>query len=612
MSATYNGVAMTKAREDLFSDPFEQYSAIFYMLDASLPSAGSYNVQVTTSGAQHVGGGSVDLTGVNQGAPEATAGSNAGNGSSFSDNITTLSDNALVLDAGGGDGSATVSSFGSSQTSFRNQNQAGALLNCASYKSVASAGSTTMSETLTGSVNRRAHTVVSLTEAAPATPISFVGSDTSTSATANLTLDVPAGTQEGDLLIAVTINENDSPTTTWTAPAGWHLLVDRQGTGGTPTTPPSTWVWYRIAGASEPASYTWVNSASDRGLMGASLSYRGVDVVTPFDTTPTTATGSTGVPDPASITTLTPNAQVVAVGFNDNDNVTYTGYSSGYTTRVDSFQNDSGTGNGATLGIIDRSVASAGAEDPSAWTSAETEEWGAITLALRPNGVNIETGNLAQGNAGGTTSHTLTNKANRGVIVLIDLEGTTQASAVTYNGVNMTLVASSTTVVGAGNASSMWVIFEGLLPSSAGSYNVSVTGLSSAASVSVVELNNVEPVVPSGSQVDTNETGDVATSSTTVTAPGGNSISVGALGYGNDTANFNNPPSGTGTWTRLFQIINPPTSAHYGGAYQKWTVGGSKTYTETADANWFRASHIQAVFAEFQAGAGNTFFNRNP
>ena len=123
-------------------------------------------------------------------------------------------------------------------------------------------------------------------------------------------------------------------------------------------------------------------------------------------------------------------------------------------------------------------------------------------------------------------------------------------------------------------------------------------------------MNNVAQVIPSGAAVDTNETGDVATSSTTVTAANDYSISVGALGFGNDTASFDNPPSGTGTWTRLFEIYGPPTSAWYGGAYQKWTSSGSKIYTETADMTWFRASQIQAVFAAYSAPTEeeNTFF----
>jgi len=226
---------------------------------------------------------------------------------------------------------------------------------------------------------------------------------------------------------------------------------------------------------------------------------------------------------------------------------------------------------------------------------------------------NIETGNLAQGNAGGTTSHTLTTEENRGVLVLIDDESTTQASAVTYNGVNMTLVASSTATTGVGNASSMWFILDEDLPAGGASYNVSVTGLDAGASVSVVELNNVDQVIPTGSAVDTTETGAVLTSDAVATAPDGNSIAVGVLGQGNSpTVTLNDPPTGTGTWTRLFKINSPPTSAEFGCGYQNFTSSGSKTYTETGTggSDWFRASQILAIFAEF-SGDNAVFFGCN-
>ena len=252
------------------------------------------------------------------------------------------------------------------------------------------------------------------------------------------------------------------------------------------------------------------------------------------------------------------------------------------------------------------------------WVNSSTFDM-EFAVAVAPSAadttVNIETGNVAQGNAGGTTSHTLTTKENRGVIVLIDDESETQASAVTYNSVSMTLVDSSTATTGAGNASSMWFILDADLPVGGASYNVSVTGLDSGASVSVVELNNVAQVIPSGSAVDTTETGATNTSSATITAPSGDSISVGVLGQGAWAASqLASPPTGTGTWTRLFAINTPPSSAEFGCGYQKWTTSGSKTYTESlgVGTNWYRSSQIHAVFAAAGAAADNApFFGCN-
>jgi hypothetical protein len=258
-----------------------------------------------------------------------------------------------------------------------------------------------------------------------------------------------------------------------------------------------------------------------------------------------------------------------------------------------STRSSSATPNAGTLGW-DRSTA------PN-----RSEHW---LIEVMGVGANVEVGNIAQGNAGSTTSHTLTTKENRGVIVLIDDESQSHATGVTYNGVSMTLVCQDTSTQGAGNAASMWFILDADLPTGGASYNVSVSGLDSGASVTVIEVNGIAQVIPSGAAVDTNNTGNVSTSSTTVTAPAGNSVSVGCLGYGNDTATFISPPTGTGTWVRPFSpIYGPPTSAWLGAAYQYWTTSGSKTYTESADGNWFRSAHLHAVFAEYTPPAAADF-----
>ena len=312
----------------------------------------------------------------------------------------------------------------------------------------------------------------------------------------------------------------------------------------------------------------------------------------------------------SSVTTLTNNAWVIDGLLQVGGTASTLAANSGQTARSSPLAVTGTVGAGLSTEI----QPTAGSETQGwSWTgSSNMVIHYLLSLAPAVEGVNIETGNIAQGNAGGSTSHTLTTSDNRGVIVLIDDESTSQASGVTYNGAAMTLVVSSTSSVGAGNASSMWFILDADLPAGGSSYNVVVSGLDSGASVTVVEINNVAQIIPTGSAVDTTESGDVSSSSTTVTAPDGDSISIGALGYGNDTASFDNPPTGTGTWTRMFEIYGPPASAWYGGAYQAWSTAGSKTYTESVDTSFFRASHIQAVFAAYSAVSDNApFFGCN-
>jgi len=211
-------------------------------------------------------------------------------------------------------------------------------------------------------------------------------------------------------------------------------------------------------------------------------------------------------------------------------------------------------------------------------------------------GVFVELDNIATGNAGASVSHTLTDKDHRVVLVFVDDESETQASGVTYDGEAMTQVVASTSTPGAGNASSMWAILDADLPGSAGSYSVVVSGLDAGASVTVVELNNVAQIIPTGNRIDNTETGATNVSTSTATAGPRDSIAVGALGMGDTADTILDPPTGTGTWTRLFS--NDASSARYKGAYSKlFNNPGDKDYTETgSSSDWFRSSQTLAIF----------------
>jgi hypothetical protein len=234
-------------------------------------------------------------------------------------------------------------------------------------------------------------------------------------------------------------------------------------------------------------------------------------------------------------------------------------------------------------------------------------------LAIAPAGtadtpVVIETGNLSGGTCDASFNHTLTGNANRLVLVYIDDESTSQATGVTYNSVAMTQIVASTSTTGAGNASSIWGILDADLPASGGTYSVVVSGLDSGAYAQCVELSNVSQVIPTGAAIDTNETGAVATTTATATAPSGYSMGVGCAGHGNDGTPFSNPPTGTGTWTRLSSAYNPPSSCYFVGAYQSFSTSGSKNYTETSSAAWNRASQCLAIFAAFTEAEDNAIF----
>lgn len=78
-------------------------------------------------------------------------------------------------------------------------------------------------------------------------------------------VDKPAGTREGDLMIAV-LASNTTSASTWTNFSGWTELVDLGS-------PPSLLVAYKIATAGEASSYSFTNTVSAR-LAASIVTYR--------------------------------------------------------------------------------------------------------------------------------------------------------------------------------------------------------------------------------------------------------------------------------------------------------------------------------------------------
>ncbi len=119
------------------------------------------------------------------------------------------------------------------------------------------------------------------------------------------TLTVPMPTSgAGDVLLA-TVDVRGKPAIT--APGGWTLV--RQDTSGTALRKATYW---RLATASEPASYTWQFSLA-RAAVGTILAYDGVSATDPIQASSGQPNaGSTSITAP-SLTTTTPDAVVVGL-----------------------------------------------------------------------------------------------------------------------------------------------------------------------------------------------------------------------------------------------------------------------------------------------------------
>jgi hypothetical protein len=136
---------------------------------------------------------------------------------------------------------------------------------------------TTTTATATGAPTATStSTVVAATPTAAATPgsaaIIFVGASAlvdSSSPVTSITISLPAGVQSGDTLLAQIVVWDASGSDVPAAPSGWASIRHDSGSiaNGDKIT---TWLYYRVAGGSEPASYGWsISSQYAAGVMGA-------------------------------------------------------------------------------------------------------------------------------------------------------------------------------------------------------------------------------------------------------------------------------------------------------------------------------------------------------
>ena len=157
------------------------------------------------------------------------------------------------------------------------------------------------------SVQQGATPTATLTPTATATPstsITYVGSGPltdSTSAVTNITVGVPDPVQAGDTLIAQIVVFDGSAANVPAVPSGWSSIRhDAWTSGGNQLT---SWLYYKVAEASEPISYTWtINSNFAAGVMG---DWRGASI-SPIDNF-SGATAGGNSPVSVSAPSMSPN-----------------------------------------------------------------------------------------------------------------------------------------------------------------------------------------------------------------------------------------------------------------------------------------------------------------
>ena len=137
------------------------------------------------------------------------------------------------------------------------------------------------------------------------------GGAVTTASTGGTTLTVarPSTTAGGDVLVA-SVNARLSSSASISAPAGWRLIRQDSCSPGYRSLTQA--LYYKVAGASEPAGYDWSLSSASSAT-GAVLDFKNVDRTTPIDAHSGAFMPDTRSSTAPSITTTVPGD--VVVGF---------------------------------------------------------------------------------------------------------------------------------------------------------------------------------------------------------------------------------------------------------------------------------------------------------
>lgn len=204
-------------------------------------------------------------------------------------------------------------------------------------------------------------------------PISYVGGAESQSTTgAAITLTLPAGVREGDLVLVFEGQAGNALSGMTTAGYATHA----SGTASAALA-----CYYKFMGPTPDTTAVIAAGVSSEGHAGIAKVYRGVDRTVPFDVAATQTTGSSTNPNPPANTPVTFGVHAVVAASSHVSDTSVTAPTN-YINQVDI--NSNAAVIDVTIGAADRILAVRTAEDPAAWTTWSTAAWRTMTLMLRP------------------------------------------------------------------------------------------------------------------------------------------------------------------------------------------------------------------------------------
>jgi hypothetical protein len=225
-------------------------------------------------------------------------------------------------------------------------------------------------------------TYASFVESSSGGGISFVDVAESTAESTNAQVNKPANTQEDDFMIALLVStrnyDNDACPMS-VAPSGWTLQHDYTQNAYSGQ---HVYVYWKVAGSSEPSSYTWT-WAESCGWVAQISTFRGVDPTSPILVEGTVNQESSSSPMSPSVTTTEDNCMIWLYDICDGQVIPYGGGEPSGTTEIDQTERGS-PGNGLGISTAYFVQATAGSTGNKDWSLDSSDENSAQQYALKP------------------------------------------------------------------------------------------------------------------------------------------------------------------------------------------------------------------------------------
>jgi hypothetical protein len=219
-----------------------------------------------------------------------------------------------------------------------------------------------------------------LTPPAPAATLITVANSWTGVATPGTDVVITTGGVPSGQVMYAAIADRGTNADTITPPGGWTLVLEQvRGSVG------KLGVYRKVAGASEPASYTFTCSANSTNA-GAIVALTGASQITPEDVAAVgvTATVATGLHTTPSVTTASAGAMVLRIVTTAVGTLPLSWTWPGAQTEVVDFNSvATGAGGISIASEIDANPGAAGAVDATFAQSSSTT-YAAVTVAVRP------------------------------------------------------------------------------------------------------------------------------------------------------------------------------------------------------------------------------------